>query len=202
MYKGLFFLALVYLVFALAGCSLPKWPGGKEPADSRQERQETQAKTGERPGPGPLQVAEPAAGQKENPVLTPDEHGRRFAGMQETLTALVESMRINDLSKASTFFYGLDEAGIVISMEQLQQKVELLHPVEWRVENYRMAGKDSAVVEVSYTMPDGTVYRAKPFSMLSAGDTWAVHFKSFAESFHSMVGHLLNRENGAQKNSK
>lgn len=186
-------LALACLVL-LTGCSLQLSTGGEKQEPVQQEQQEVQQNAPERPDPGPVEVAGPVEGQRENPVLTPEDHGRCVAGMEEVLTTLLESMRVKDLSRAEACFHGLDETGITISTEELQRQVETLHPVDWRVENYRAVGKDGALVEVSYTMPGGKVYRAQPFTMLSAGDTWTIHLKSFGDSFQTMAAHLLKRE--------
>ncbi|MCG8402366.1 MAG: hypothetical protein MJA84_12355 [Firmicutes bacterium] len=192
MCKKKFFLVIVFLGLIMGGCSWPQWPGsGDEQAVNRQERQEGREERKQRPELGTVQAAGSVAGQKENPVLGPEEHGIRIAGIQETLTTLLQGMRIKDLSKAETCFHGLDQTGSTVSLEELQREVESLHPLDWRIESCITAGAGAAVVEVSYTMPDGEVYKAEPFSVMSMGDTWSIHYNSFAGSFHAMAGHLL-----------
>src|SRR5690606_2567243 len=98
------------------GCSLPQLQG----RDGQTEIQQKQTKNTEikkEKSVTNVQLAQPVAGQKDNPVLSPDDQGGITAGIQETLTTSIEAMRIKDLSKADTVFYGLDEAGSVITME-------------------------------------------------------------------------------------
>lgn len=194
MQKVLIYGLLVGLLLNATGCSLPQLQGRDRQAEIQQEQTEKMETEKERPVPENVQVAQTVAGQMGNPVLSPDEQGRITAGIQETLTTLIEAMRIKDLSKADTVFYGLDEAGSVITMEELQLEVETLHPVEWRVESSRPAGKDSRLVEVSFTMPNGSLYQGKPFNMVNVGEVWMIHYNSFAASFHAMAEHLLGRD--------
>lgn len=193
LYKIIIFVLIIGLLSGSAGCSLPQLSGSEEQGGAQPGQTDTKVTKKERKDPGTVQVAQPVAGQKENPVLSPDEQGRIAAGIQETLTTLIEAMRIKDLSKAETFFYGLDEAGSVITMEELQLEVETLHPVEWRVESSRPAEKDSRLVEVSFTMPNGSLYKGKPFNMVNIGEAWVIHYNSFAASFHAMAEHMLGR---------
>ncbi len=183
----------IIFVLCTGGCSLP-WPVDENGQSAEKQVQpEARNTEGRKTNAGQLRVAQPLAGQKENPVISPQEYGEMTAGVQETLATLMESLRINDLTRASTCLYGFDQDERKMSLEELQREVEMLYPVEWRLEAISAAGKDGVIVEVIYTMPDGTTYVAKPFSMTRAGDAWAVHFNSFADSFASMAGHLLNR---------
>jgi len=179
-----------------AGCSLPQLQSRDGQTEIQQKQTKNTEIEKERPVSKNVQMAQTVAGQKDNPVLSPDEQGRITAGIQETLTTSIEAMRIKDLSKADTVFYGLDEAGSVITMEKLQLEVETLHPVEWRVESSRPAGEDSRLVEVSFTMPNGSLYQSKPFNMVDVGGVWMIHYNSFAASFHSMAEHLLGMNSG------
>lgn len=191
MFRMLMIMMLVALLLGAGGCSLPQVPGHKE--EQEQTPQEQAQKTERRQEssvPGTVQVAPALAGQEENPALSPEGQGEITAGIQETLTTAFETMRIKDLSKVDTVFYGLNEAGSVITMEELQVKVETLQPMEWRLESSTPAGKDSRLVEVSYTLPDGTVYQAEPFSMIDVAGIWMIHYNSFAASFNTMAGHL------------
>ena len=195
MQKVLTYGLLVGLLLMATGCSLPQLQG----RDGQTEIQQKQTKNTEikkEKSVTNVQLAQTVAGQKDNPVLSPDDQGGITAGIQETLTTLIAAMRIMDLSKADTVFYGLDEAGSVITMEKLQLEVETLHPVEWRVESSRPAGEDSRLVEVSFTMPNGSLYQSKPFNMVDVGGVWMIHYNSFAASFHSMAEHLLGMNSG------
>ena len=199
LYRVLFWGLLVGLMLNVSGCSPPRLQGHDEQTESQQKQAKIMETKKERSVPETVQVARAVAGQAENPVLSPDEQGRITAGIQETLTTMIEAMRIKDLSKADTLFYGLDEAGSVITMEELQLEVETLHPVEWRVESSRPAGKDSRLVEVSFTMPNGSLYQGKPFNIVNVGEAWMIHYNSFAASFHAMAEHLLGRDSEANE---
>lgn|GEM_PF-1894844 len=201
MYRMLIMLLLVVLLLNVSGCSLLQRQKGEEQEQTRQEQtQKTDGKQ-ESSGPGTVQVAPAIAGQQENPALSPGDQGEITAGIQETLTTTFETLRIKDLSKVDTLFYGLNEAGSTMTMEELQLQVETLQPMEWRLESSRAAGKDSRLVEITYTMPDGTVYQAEPFSMVDVAGVWMIHFNSFAASFNTMAGHLPGATAGEKQES-
>ncbi len=194
MYRMLIMLLLAALLLNAGGCSLPLIgrEDKEQPAQEQASQEQTQKtdRRQERTVPGTVQVAPALAGQQENPVLSPADQGEITAGIQETLTTTFEMLRIKDLSKVDTLFSGLNEAGGIMTMEELQLKVESLQPMEWRLESSTPAGEGSRVVEVSYTMPDGTVYRAEPFSMVDVAGVWMIHYNSFAASFNAMAGHI------------
>jgi hypothetical protein len=179
-------LLLVFLAVILVGCSPAE---GEKQANGEQAQQAVEKKS---PELGTVQLAEPVPGQKDNPLLAPKGYGDKIEAINNTLSNLIESLRLNDLGKAEACLNGLDEGGGQVTLGELQREVELLHPVEWGVENYRPAGSAGALVTISITMADGTVKQVGPFSMFDTGGQWVVHYNSFADSFHDMAGHLIN----------
>lgn len=181
--------ALLILVVLLAGCSLTKLPSVDkgvavdQPAAGGEKN--NQPKTSD------IAVAAPLPSQKESAVYTVDQYNKNISDIKSVLNTLIDSLIINDLSKAQACLIGLDENGSEISIAELQQEMEKLHPVEWQVKDFRPVGSDKALVEVVYTMSDGSVRSTEPFSVTNLGEQWAVHFNSFAMSFHGIARHMI-----------
>ncbi|WP_027364915.1 hypothetical protein [Desulfotruncus alcoholivorax] len=181
--------ALLILVIFLAGCSLPKLSAvDKGVAADQQASGKEKNKQTKTPD---IAVAAPLPGQNESTVYTVDQYNKNISDVKLALNTLIDSLIINDLSKAQSCMIGLDESGGEITIEKLQQEMEKLHPVEWQLKDFHPVGSDKALVEVDYTMSDGTVRSTEPFSVINLGDQWAVHFNSFAMSFHGVASHMI-----------
>ncbi|SFG23434.1 hypothetical protein SAMN05660649_01071 [Desulfotomaculum arcticum] len=181
--------ALLILVILLAGCSLPKLTAvEKEPAVDQAasgEENKPQSKTSD------IALATSLPSQKESTVYTADQYNKNISDVKSVLNILIDSLIINDLSKAQTCLIDLDESGSEISLAELQQEMEQLHPIAWQLKDLRPVGNDKALVEVVYTMSDGTVRSTEPFSVTFLGEQWVVHFNSFAMSFHGIARHMI-----------
>ncbi len=185
----------LFLLVMAAGCSL-----AEEPGDRQQAQQQAAQNRNARREAVPFTLAEPLPGQKDNPVFSPAGHGEKIAGINEVLNVLIDSLQMNDLKSAATCLHGLDEEGGVISLEELQREVELLHPVAWRVVECRCLPRGNYLVVVAYTLPSGAVRRAGPFNMSNSGGLWTAHYNSFAASFHVMASSVLKKR--AEKQEK
>ena len=183
--------ALLILIL-LAGCSLPNLP--KLPAVGKGNAVDQPAAVVEKnskPKTSDIALAKPLPSQKESVVSTVDEYNKNISDIKSVLNTLIDSLIINDLGKAQTCLIGLDENGSEISIAELQQEMEKLHPVEWQVKDFRPVGSGKALVEVVYTMSGGSVRSTEPFSVTNLGDQWAVQFSSYANSFHGIARHMI-----------
>lgn len=179
-------LFLIFLGVMLVGCA---------PAENAQQSrsgQSQQAVDGHDPALDTVQLAAPVPGQRDNPMLAPGDYGDQIEAINNTLSTLIESLQLNDLGRAETCLSGLDEGGARVTLEELQREVELLHPVQWGLDQYRPAGAAGALVTLSITVAGGTERQVGPFSMFNNEGLWVVHYNSFADSFHAVAGHLIN----------
>ena len=184
--------ALFLIVLLLAGCSLPKLPGLSSSGKGATVNQPASgAEKNSQPKTPDIAVATPLPGQKENTAYTVEQYNQNVSDLKLVLNTLIDSLIMNDLSKAQSCMVGLDESGSEITIEELQQEMEKLHPLEWQVKDFRPVGSDKALVEVVYTMSDGSVRSTEPFSVINLGEQWAVQFNSFARSFHGIARHLI-----------
>lgn len=176
------------LVLFLAGCSLY----GAQPAEKEAAKQQKQSSRSLSEA-GNMQVAEPVSGQMENPVLAPADYAEIVDGINQAMDVFMDSLLVNDLKNANACLYGLDEESSVLTLEELQRQVELLHPVKWQVTSCRPAGGDEMLAVLSLTLPDGMERRTGFFSVRSDGNLWTIHYNSFADSFNAMARHLMKR---------
>lgn len=178
----------IILILTVSGCSFPSLPAKEKETDKVQVQADKNSSES-----GNLQVAESVSGQKDNTVLSPEDYGKISTGIKNSMDVFIESLMLNDLKNATICLHGLDESESVVTLSELQQLMELLHPVEWQMADYRPAGSKGALVTISYTMSDGTVRLAEPFTMVNGGALWTIHYNSFAESFNTLATHMIDK---------